>query len=86
MSMYPQKLINVRLDKNSSASEICALPAVTKAVSDAEKVLAKSGRVLLRASGTEPLIRVMVEGSDLALVESSCQQVSDIVAAQLIVS
>ena len=83
MSMFPQKMINVKLSKDASASQVCSLPAVIESVENAEKKLAESGRVLLRASGTEPLIRVMVEGVDMTLVESCCQQISDVVAAQL---
>ena len=83
MSMFPQKMINVKLSKDTSASQVCSLPAVIESVENAEKKLAESGRVLLRASGTEPLIRVMVEGVDMTLVESCCQQISDVVAAQL---
>jgi len=52
---------------------------INRAVADAEKQLAGRGRVLLRPSGTEPLIRVMVEGEDSALVERSAVAIAEIV-------
>ncbi|TCT18857.1 phosphoglucosamine mutase [Thiobaca trueperi] len=58
---YPQVLINVRLD---ARRDILGLPAVQDALATAEHELDGRGRVLLRPSGTEPLVRVMVEGVD----------------------
>ncbi len=58
---YPQVLINVRLD---ARRDILGLPAVRDALATAEHELDGRGRVLLRPSGTEPLVRVMVEGVD----------------------
>ncbi len=66
MQKFPQTLINVRMEKKV---DVMALPDVQRAVAQAEARLANSGRVLLRPSGTEPVIRVMVEGRDAALVE-----------------
>ena len=59
MALYPQVLINVAVKQKF---DFAAHRAVQKAVSDAEQDLDGGGRVLLRASGTEPVIRVMVEG------------------------
>lgn len=59
--LYPQVLVNVRLT-GGSARDIVAAAAVQKAVAVAERSMGKAGRVLLRPSGTEPVIRVMVEG------------------------
>ena len=59
---FPQKLINVRYEE--SASNPLENKAVKDSVTEAEGSLGKSGRVLLRKSGTEPLIRVMVESDD----------------------
>ncbi|MCK9606359.1 MAG: phosphoglucosamine mutase [Methylomonas sp.] len=61
MKKYPQVLINIRTDKKVKLDEI---DAVKKAVDAVEKKLGDKGRVLLRSSGTEPLVRVMVEGVD----------------------
>lgn len=76
MKKYPQVLINVKLDRKA---DVVNTDPVRKAVKDAETRLAKTGRVLLRASGTEPLVRVMVEGQDLNLVQSIAQQLADVV-------
>ncbi len=69
-------LVNVpitgRLDLDGS-------PAIREAVSDVESTLADRGRILLRASGTEPLIRVMVEGDDEHQVTVLAEQVAEAV-------
>lgn len=80
MEMFPQTLINVRFKATSGADPL-SHPLVVTAVSEVEQVLADSGRVLLRKSGTEPLIRVMVEGRDEGLVTRSAQQIADAVKA-----
>jgi phosphoglucosamine mutase len=76
MSKYPQTLINVRL---AEKCDVMVLPAVQQALKRAETQLGSSGRVLLRASGTEPLIRVMVEGEDAALVGQLAEQLAEVV-------
>lgn len=75
--LYPQVLINVKLD--GSASVILAEDGVREAVSTAERRLGASGRVLLRASGTEPLIRVMVEAEQA----QAAQAEAEFIAAQV---
>jgi len=67
MNKYPQVLLNVKISKKI---DIAKSDVIQKAVALAEKTLADKGRVLLRASGTEPLIRVMVEGVDEAEVKT----------------
>jgi phosphoglucosamine mutase len=67
MSKFPQQLINVRLGQASPA-EVMAAAAVRSAVAEVEADLGGEGRVLLRPSGTEPLIRVMVEGREAGRV------------------
>ncbi|WP_020396148.1 phosphoglucosamine mutase [Thiolinea disciformis] len=78
MIKYPQKLINVpikqRIDFNQS-------PKIQEAVRWAEQGLGERGRVLLRASGTEPLIRVMVEGEDAAETADFAQVIAEAVKA-----
>ncbi len=61
MRKYPQKMINVRVDGQHDLDQ---LPGVKAAVEKVEKALQHKGRVVLRSSGTEPVIRVMVEGEN----------------------
>jgi phosphoglucosamine mutase len=70
MRKYPQVMINVKLAKKV---DVLALPAVQEAVRNSEAELASTGRVLLRPSGTEPVVRVMVEGEDVTLVKQVCK-------------
>lgn len=76
MLKLPQTLVNVRLSKQM---EVISLPAVQQAVKDAESTLGQRGRVLLRPSGTEPIVRVMVEGEDAPCVEQISNQLADVV-------
>ncbi len=78
LTMCPQLMINVRCDK---AVDLDRDPAIVAAVADIEQQLGDNGRVLLRASGTEPLIRIMVEGQDEQLVGQLTQQLADQVQA-----
>jgi phosphoglucosamine mutase len=80
MQKYPQQLINVRLDRQR---EIVGLPEVRDAVESAEQELDERGRVLLRPSGTEPVIRIMVEGADEGQVAAIADRLADVVRAQV---
>ena len=82
--MYPQTMINVRLDgTDRPAADICNDDTVQAAVKAVEEKLGEDGRVLLRASGTEPLIRVMVEGIDDKLVAAYSQEIADVVSKNI---
>jgi len=81
MIKYPQRMINVPLSRKV---EVGNLPTVQAAVIAAEQQLAKQGRVLLRSSGTEPLLRVMVEGTDAQMIEEISQQLAEVVKAAVI--
>lgn len=76
MTLLPQLLINVRF---KGASDPLTNPQVLEAVANAEAGLGERGRVLLRKSGTEPLIRVMVEGVDLDEVTTHANNISEVV-------
>jgi phosphoglucosamine mutase len=83
LTLYPQVLVNVRVSRNAD----CASHAgVRAAVRDAEAALAGRGRVLLRPSGTEPLLRVMVEGEDEVAVRQWAETIAQAVreAAQAV--
>ena len=80
MEMYPQVMINVRLPNDANAQQICTHALVLEAVESAEQLLEATGRVLLRPSGTEPVIRVMVEGYDESLVKQCCESISSAVS------
>lgn len=75
--MYPQILINVRV--TGKAAELLEHPAVQTASDEAERMLNGKGRVLLRPSGTEPLLRVMVEGEDGVLVKLCAEKIAAVV-------
>ncbi len=73
MQKYPQVLINVRTPQKVDLNN----DGIKDAVHTIEKALGENGRVLLRASGTEPLIRVMVEGRDFPIVENYAKQLAE---------
>jgi phosphoglucosamine mutase len=77
MPRYPQTMLNVRTERRLDPSQV---PEIRDAVAVAEDELADSGRVVLRASGTEPVIRVMVEGQDEAQVVSVAERLAAVVA------
>ena len=74
---YPQVLVNVPGPHDAQAKEnLIASPVVQKAIAEQERRLAGDGRILVRPSGTEALLRVMVE----ALEETTAQNVADTIA------
>ena len=77
LQLYPQVLINV----TTKAKLDLQLPEIQLAVKEAESELKDAGRVLLRASGTEPKIRVMVEGQNAALVQQLAERIAKVVEA-----
>ena len=79
LTIYPQKLINVRV-KDKKAAQADA--KVQEAIRAAEEKLGDTGRVLVRESGTEPLVRVMVEAQDAALCAQCCEGIAQTIRAQ----
>lgn len=77
--MYPQDLINVRL---TAGIDVTTDEKVQKVVKDVERELGSKGRVLLRKSGTEPVVRVMVEGEDATDVHTKAQRIADVIIRQ----
>ena len=77
---YPQVLVNVRLERRV---DVLSVPAVQDAVRSAELELGDRGRILLRPSGTEPVVRVMVEGTDASQVQRIAEALAESVRAEL---
>lgn len=82
VKIYPQLLKNVRVTDKKTAREN---PAVQKAVEDVSAALGTDGRILVRESGTEPVIRVMVEASTDEICEKYVDQVIDVMKAENLV-
>ncbi|MEJ6761201.1 MAG: phosphoglucosamine mutase [Candidatus Planktophila sp.] len=80
MKRFPQVLINV---PNVAKEKLASSTKISDAISSAEAKLGEEGRVLLRASGTEPLIRVMVEASSDNLAQEIATILADVVRAEL---
>jgi len=78
MKKYPQHMINVPVSRDK---DLAAEPCVQEAIQAAERQLNGRGRVLLRPSGTEPVVRVMVEGEDKKTVVEQAGQLAEIVSA-----
>jgi phosphoglucosamine mutase len=74
MNKFPQKMINIKIQEKVDISK---LDGVSDAVKAAEAELGDYGRILLRPSGTEPLVRVMVEGEDEEQVENIVRSLAD---------
>ena len=76
MTKYPQVLINVKTDTKFNLQEESKL---SQAINSVESKLSKTGRVLVRESGTEPLVRVMVESSNYGLAKESAEELAKII-------
>lgn len=80
MQTFPQKLVNIRVREKKSLDSI---PEIKSIISDSEKRLDGRGRVLVRYSGTEPLLRIMVEGDREDKIESIVDEISETVTRLL---
>jgi phosphoglucosamine mutase len=80
MKRYPQVLINV---SGVAKEKLASNQVIAKAVGDVQQRLADKGRVLLRASGTEALIRVMIEAQDLSLAQELASELATLVKSEL---
>jgi phosphoglucosamine mutase len=77
MTLFPQTLINVRLHPGQSWKELQKLPLLATVTQNVEAELGNTGRVLIRASGTEPLVRVMVEAQDATQAKNCAQRIAN---------
>ncbi|HBE92124.1 MAG TPA: phosphoglucosamine mutase, partial [Gammaproteobacteria bacterium] len=76
MQICPQVMINVDVPRRF---DIKADPSICEAVKKSEQVMGNNGRIVLRPSGTEPLVRVMIEGTDARQVRSECEALAVVV-------
>jgi phosphoglucosamine mutase len=81
MQKFPQVLLNVKVAQRFDPK---TAPAVQAAVARIEKQLGDEGRVVLRASGTEPVIRVMVEGREEGVTRALATELADVVRAAVV--
>jgi phosphoglucosamine mutase len=77
---YPQHMVNVRL---TSPTDPLEHPRVREAIADTEARLSGTGRLVIRKSGTEPLVRVMVEASDATMTHQCAEDLAGVVRAHL---
>ncbi len=78
LQKYPQVLINAKVDSNKKY-DYEKNAEIKKAIEDLEKEFAGNGRVLIRPSGTEPLVRVMIEGKDINVIEAKAKKIADMI-------
>lgn len=84
MQVYPQILINARVKNDYKSEEnYMKFPEIKQAIEELESEFENSGRVLIRPSGTEPLVRVMIEGKDKALIEKRARELADLFEEKL---
>lgn len=83
IEIYPQIMINVKVS-NIGKVRYAADEEIKIAIKEAEDELKDEGRVLVRVSGTEPLVRVMLEGKDKALITKLAEQIAEVVRERLI--
>ena len=82
-AVYPQVLVNVEVPHSGGVKEaIMASPAQAEAVKREEEALAGAGRVLVRPSGTEALIRVMVEAKTTQIAQAVADRLADFIKSQ----
>ena len=80
LEIYPQVLVTVAV---RTKPDLVSEPRIVKAIEEAERTLGPDGRVLVRYSGTEPLLRVMIEGRDQVIVEQLAETIADQARVQL---
>ena len=78
MEMMPQALVNARV-ANHKKHKYMEYPVIVDAIRDVEAKFAGQGRVLIRPSGTEPLVRVMIEGKDQQVIREEAQKLADLI-------
>ena len=82
IKIYPQVLINAKVDSNKK-NDYESNPEVKKAIEELTKEFSGNGRVLIRPSGTEPLVRVMIEGEDQEVITKKARELADLIEEKL---
>ena len=82
MTKYPQVLINVKVT-NEGKLHFFTNQAIKNKIEDVRKELGSDGRILVRLSGTEPLVRVMLEGLDKELITRLAQETADLIKEKI---
>jgi len=82
IKLYPQVLINAKVDSDKKY-DYDKDAEIKEAIDKLEKEFAGNGRVLIRPSGTEPLVRVMIEGEDQAYITEKAQEIAKLIEAKL---
>lgn len=82
VTIYPQKLVNVRVE-NSMKSKAMEVPAIAEIISKMEEEMNGNGRILVRPSGTEPLLRVMAEAPTDEEVSYYVDTIADVVRKEI---
>ena len=78
MQVMPQALVNAKVPTNKK-DKYMEYPEIAKAIEELETKFAGEGRVLIRPSGTEPKVRVMIEGKDQAVIEQEARKLADLI-------
>ena len=82
MTRYPQTMVNLKISAEGKIAFYTDREIAAK-LDEAKQILGKTGRIVVRPSGTEPLIRVMVEGSDIEQIEAIARDVADVITSRL---
>lgn len=82
IKILPQALVNAKLEDKSKKDIWQTDAEISALIREAEDALSGSGRVLIRPSGTEPLIRVMIEGSDQEMIDGYCRKIADLIESK----
>lgn len=80
LTIYPQKLVNIRVSDKYGAMDV---PAIKTVIEEVEEEMGENGRILVRPSGTEPLLRVMAEAPTEEKVESYVNRIADVVRKEI---
>lgn len=77
--ILPQALVNAKLENKDKKNVYETDEEIVALIKETEAALAGNGRVLIRPSGTEPLVRVMLEGADQKMIDSYCHRIAELI-------